>query len=59
MRRRTSIWIFLRRSPSTLPSSWMALRMRETSSSVRSFTRMSGLTPAFPSRSLERESPMP
>src|SRR5262245_43327236 len=59
MRRLMSIEMFLRRSPSTLPSSVMICRIRRTSSSVRSLIRRFTSTSAFDRIRFERERPIP
>src|SRR5687768_16716059 len=53
------IEIYLRRSPSTPPASSSTRLLLRTSSSERSFTRMSGLTPAVTSTSFDRFRPIP
>src|SRR5262245_61520621 len=59
MRRLMSWAVSLRRSPSTLKSSWMVLRIFETSSSERSFTRVFLSTPAVSRIFCELGRPMP
>src|SRR5690606_17187500 len=54
-----SCWTSRRRSPSTLNVASMWLRMRATSSSVRSRTRVSGLMSSAEQISCERVRPMP
>src|SRR5687767_1049167 len=59
IKRLMSTEVSLRRSPSTLTSSVTTLRIRTTSSSERSFTRVSGRTSAFSRIVLALERPIP